>query len=289
MKAYVLSFRPKTLIAAIIPIVSAAVLAHSENDALRLSLVVAALICALSLQIATNLFNDLIDFKKGADDHQRIGPTRVTASGLMSQNQVLGIALFFSLVAIVAGIPLLVVGGWPFFILGLLSLFLAYGYTGGPFPLAYLGIGDVFVVGFFGLVAVCGSYFLFTGDVSVPSLVLGLQVGFLATVLLAINNLRDSHTDGNVGKKTLAVRFGDSFVKAEITLLIVSAFVLTIYWWLKYQKAWFALVILALPLAIKIVREVWTNTDKVRLNKMLGLSGLLMLVFSILQWIAILV
>lgn len=287
MKAYVLSFRPKTLIAAVVPIVSAAVLAYSEYDALRVSLFVAALLCALSLQIATNLFNDLIDFKKGADDHQRVGPIRVTASGLMSQKQVLAIALVFSAIAVAAGIPLLMVGGWPFALLGLMSLFLAYGYTGGPFPLAYLGIGDIFVVGFFGLVAVCGSYFLFTGDVSVSSIVMGIQVGFLATVLLAINNLRDSRTDGRVGKKTLAVRFGDTFVKAEITFLIVAAFVLTAYWWITYKKIWFVLVVLALPLAFKIIRDVWMITDKAKLNKMLGLSGLLMLVFSVLQWIAI--
>lgn len=288
MKAYVLSLRPKTLIAAVVPIVSAAVLAHSEQDNIQYSLFAAALVCALSLQIATNLFNDLIDFKKGADDEKRIGPKRVTQSGLMSHKQVLVLALVFSGLAVASGIPLLFVGGWPFFILGLISLFLAYGYTGGPFPLAYLGIGDVFVIGFFGVVAVVGSYFLFSGEVSLPSLILGLQLGFLATVLLAINNLRDSNTDMLVGKKTLAVRFGDTFVKSEITLLISFAFILTFYWYNKYQKMWFGLVVLALPLALKIIHSVWSITDKVHLNKMLGMSGLLMLLFSALMWMAIL-
>lgn len=288
MKAYVLSLRPKTLIAAVVPIVSAAVLALSEQDQIPYSLFVAALVCALSLQIATNLFNDLIDFKKGADDEKRIGPKRVTQSGLMSQKQVLGLALFFSGLSVASGIPLLLVGGWPFLILGVLCLFLTYGYTGGPFPLAYLGIGDVFVIGFFGVVAVVGSYFLFSGNVSWTALILGMQLGFLATVLLAINNLRDSATDVLAGKKTLAVRFGDSFVKSEITFLIVMTFVLTAYWYGKYQKPWFALVLLAAPLAMKIIRSVWTITDKVQLNKMLGLSGLLMLLFSALMWAAIL-
>jgi 1,4-dihydroxy-2-naphthoate polyprenyltransferase len=289
MKAYVLSLRPKTLIAAVVPIVSAAVLAHSEQDNVQYSLFAAALVCALSLQITTNLFNDLIDFKKGADDERRIGPKRVTQSGLMSQKQVLGLALVFSGLALLSGIPLLFVGGWPFLVLGLLSLFLAYGYTGGPFPLAYLGIGDIFVVGFFGLVAVVGSYFLFSGEVSMPSVILGLQLGFLATVLLAINNLRDSNTDILVGKKTLAVRFGDTFVKSEITILIACTFILTLYWYNKYQKMWFGLVLLAVPLALKIIHNVWNIRDKVQLNKMLGLSGLLMLWFSVLMWTAILI
>lgn len=288
VNAYLLSFRPKTLIAAVVPIVSAAFLALAEQDRLHLSLVVAALICALSLQIATNLFNDLIDFKKGADDEHRIGPQRVTQSGLMSQKQVLAAAVFFTAVAVAAGIPLLMVGGWPFAVLGAFSLFLAYGYTGGPFPLAYLGIGDIFVIAFFGLVAVSGSYFLFTGEVTLSSLILGLQIGFLATVLLAINNLRDSATDIKVGKKTLAVRFGDTFAKAEITFLIGAAFILTLYWWIKYQKAWFALVFLASPLAFKIVREIWTHTDKTTLNRLLGMSGLLLLLFSVLHCVALL-
>lgn len=289
MNAYLLSFRPKTLIAAVVPIVSAAFLALAEQDQLRGTLLAAALLCALSLQIATNLFNDLIDFKKGADTETRIGPQRVTQSGLMSQKQVLVAALFFTGIAVLAGVPLLVVGGWPIAALGAMSVFLAYGYTGGPFPLAYLGIGDIFVIAFFGLVAVSGSYFLFTGDVTVSSLVLGLQIGFLATVLLAVNNLRDSSTDALVGKKTLAVRFGDRFAKIEITFLIMSAFMLTAYWLIKYQKAWFAIVFLAAPLGFKIIKEVWTHTDKATLNRLLGLSGLLMLVFSALQCVALLI
>lgn len=288
MSPYFLSVRPKTLIAAVVPILLAAALALSERDAVPLTLVFAALICALSLQIATNLFNDLIDFKKGADDHHRIGPRRATQSGMLTEKQVLISALIFTLIAVVSGVPLLMVGGWPFAALGIVSLFLAYGYTGGPFPLAYLGIGDIFVIGFFGFVAVSGSYYLFTGDVSVSSLVLGLQLGCLATVLLAINNLRDSRTDGKVGKKTLAVRFGDRFVKAEILFLLAVTFLMTFYWWSKYQKPLFALVFLALPLVFKIAIEVWNNSDKVRLNKMLGLSGLLMLVFSLLHGTALL-
>ncbi len=288
MNAYLLSFRPKTLIAAVVPIVAAAFLALAEQDHLKYSLVFAALVCALAIQIATNLFNDLIDFKKGADDEMRIGPKRVTQSGLLSPRQVFATALFFVLVAVAAGVPLLMVGGWPFAVIGALSLFLAYGYTGGPVPLAYLGIGDIFVIAFFGLVAVSGSYYLFTGDVTVSSLVLGVQIGFLATVLLAINNLRDSVTDIKVGKKTLAVRFGDTFAKAEISVLIASTFALTLYWWIKYQKAWFTLVFLAAPLGFIIVREVWTHTDKATLNRLLGLSALLMMLFSVLHCLALL-
>lgn len=288
-QAYLLSIRPKTLVAAIVPVVSAATLALAVKDSLCALLFFATLVCALSLQIATNLFNDLIDFKKGADDHQRIGPQRVTQSGLMTENQVLGWALGFTLTAFVAGVPLVLQGGWPFVLLGLSSLFLAYGYTGGPFPLAYLGIGDVFVVLFFGFAAVTGSYFLFTSEVTWPSLVLGLQLGFLATVLLAINNLRDSQTDKKVGKNTLAVRFGDFFVKCEISFLLVATYILTFFWAHVFQKNIFYVVFLALPLVLFILKTIFTYQDKTVLNKLLGLSGAHMLLFSILMWIAFLV
>lgn len=288
MKAYVLSVRPKTLVAAVVPIVSAAVLALFEQKNIPIYIFFCALLCALALQIATNLFNDLVDFKKGADDHNRIGPKRVTQSGLMSEKQVLFVAIIFLFITVLSGIPLLIVGGWPFLVLGLISLFLAYGYTGGPFPLAYLGLGDVFVILFFGLVAVCGSYYLFTGAVSEASVIFGAQVGCLATVLIAINNLRDSITDANVEKKTLAVRFGDNFVKAEIIGLIFTSFILVYYWWSQYQKYYFLLVFLSLPLACYISYNIWENRDKADLNRMLGLSGALLFVFCALQWVALL-
>lgn len=288
MKAYVLSIRPKTLVAAVVPIVSAAILALATHHSLSYTLFFSALFCALFLQVATNLFNDVIDFKKGADDHKRIGPKRVTQSGLMTQKQVLIWAITVSLAAIACGVPLVLHGGWPFVVLGLCSLFLAYGYTGGPFPLAYLGIGDIFVVLFFGLVAVCGSYFLFAGEVSLPSVVLGVQVGFLATVLLAINNLRDSGTDKLVGKKTLAVRFGDRFVQWEIATLIFITFAATFFWAQHFQKKSFYIVFLALPLATIILKAIFDLKDKARLNRQLGLSGALMLLFSGLMWMALL-
>jgi 1,4-dihydroxy-2-naphthoate polyprenyltransferase len=286
---YILSLRPKTLVAAVVPVVSAAVLVYAEKDFVPWSLFTAVLVCALSIQIATNLFNDLIDFKKGADTADRLGPMRVTQSGLLQEKQVFWAAVSFAALAVVAGVPLVIQGGWLFVFLGLASLFLAYGYTGGPFPLAYLGIGDLFVILFFGLIAVTGSYFLFTGEVSVGSLIMGLQLGFLSTVLLAINNLRDSATDGLVGKKTLAVRFGDRFVQIEILLLLSAAFLLTFYWWVIYKKPHFFLVFLSLPLALIVIRGVFRKEGKRHLNTMLGLSGLLMLVFSFLFWLAFLI
>ncbi|MCB9072804.1 MAG: 1,4-dihydroxy-2-naphthoate octaprenyltransferase [Bdellovibrionaceae bacterium] len=288
MNPYLLSLRPKTLVAAAVPVLSAAVLVFAEQDSVPWFLVVSVFLCALCIQVATNLFNDLIDFKKGADTHQRIGPVRVTQSGLMSERQVLFVALFFSLLAVGFGVPLVLKGGWVFLLLGIAALFLAYGYTGGPFPLAYLGIGDVFVILFFGLVAVMGSYYLFTGNVSQASLVMGVQLGCLSTVLLAINNLRDSVTDKVVGKKTLAVRFGDRFVQVEIFFLIFLAYALTFYWWVTYQKSVFAVVFLSLPLAVFILRGVFFAKEKQALNKMLGFSGLFLLIFASLNWIAFL-
>jgi len=274
------AFRLKTLTAAVVPIAAATALARMDYHTVYWPAVALMLAAALSIQIATNLFNDAIDFKKGADK-VRTGPVRVTQAGIFSARAVHLMALAFCFIALACGVPLVLRAGWPLVAIGLSSLFLAYGYTGGPYPLAYKGLGDLFVVLFFGVIAVAGSYFVLTLEWSQHAVVLGLQVGFLSTVLIAINNLRDSQQDALVGKRTLAVRLGDKFAVWEIILLIMAAYTLMTYWFAEYRKPWFYLFFLTAPLALKIIHRVIQITKKERLGPALGMSALLHILFGV--------
>ena len=194
LASLLLASRPKTLPAAIVPVVAATALVHAEGFEAHMGLSLCAMFGAIFIQIATNFLNDAIDFSKGADTETRLGPQRVTQSGLMTGKQVMVAGALCLFVAAGFGVPLVLTAGWPILLIGLVSLYFAYGYTGGPFPLAYRGLGDLFVILFFGLVAVGGVYFIQTEVLRWSALVLGIQVGCLSTVLIAINNIRDQYT-----------------------------------------------------------------------------------------------
>lgn len=272
-KFWLLALRPKTLTAAFVPIVVATALVHALGWPVKWWVSAAALAAAFLIQIATNLINDAIDFEKGADSETRVGPTRVTQSGLLSRRHVmLGAGGCLGL-AFLLGVPLVLEGGWPIALIGLVSLALAYGYTGGPWPLAYLGLGDVFVILFFGVIAVGGTFYLHTGQYHQLALVAGLQVGFLATVLIAINNLRDSPEDAKVHKRTLAVRFGERFAKIEISLLAFFPFVLGGLYG-PYGWKWAAYApLLAVPLATRLLRGLWPAPPSAAMNRFLAMAA----------------
>ena len=210
MNPWILAARPRTLGAAVVPVLAGAALASGASgfDAGISALVLA---CAILIQIATNFFNDAIDHAKGADTSERLGPTRVTAAGLLSPRHVMAGGILCLVVAAVVAIPLVARGGLVILSIGLASLLCAWLYTGGPFPLAYLGLGEIFVVLFFGLIAVAGTYYLNALGFSSATLLAGLQIGLHASVLLAVNNLRDIDGDRAAGKRTLAARFGLGF------------------------------------------------------------------------------
>jgi 1,4-dihydroxy-2-naphthoate octaprenyltransferase len=286
MQSWILATRPKTLTASLVPILVASALAKSMGQVHGWWISACALCCAFFIQIATNLFNDAIDFKKGADTEKRIGPQRVTQSGLLSPRQVMAAAYFCLGVAALSGIPLVLTGGWPIVGLGLVCLFLAYGYTGGPFPLAYRGLGDLFVLLFFGLAAVGGVYFLQTGRIDADSWVASIQIGLLATVLIAINNLRDREGDRLVGKRTLAVRLGVKLARWEIVLLCFLPFLLNLYW-LRWNWLWVTLLpLLSLPLAWKICGAILSKpvdaAPGTEYNRYLAQAAGLHLVFGVL-------
>jgi 1,4-dihydroxy-2-naphthoate octaprenyltransferase len=281
-KSWILAARPKTLTAAIAPIVVASALARMETGAFVWWVSVLALVASLFIQIGTNLVNDAVDFEKGADTESRIGPQRVTQAGIFKSRQVFGMGTASFLLAILCGVPLVLLGGYPIVVIGLISVLMGYAYTSGPYPLAYKGLGDLFVIIFFGLIAVGGVYFLHTGQWNLDALVAGLQVGLHCTVLIAINNLRDMEGDRKVHKMTLPARFGKKFARTEIAVLAFMPFLLGLYWGQAGHWGAFGLPLLAMPLAIKIVKLVFKTEPSPAYNKFLGMSAGLHLLFGVL-------
>ncbi|HEV2642031.1 MAG TPA: 1,4-dihydroxy-2-naphthoate polyprenyltransferase, partial [Candidatus Elarobacter sp.] len=208
-RAWLLASRPATLPAAAVPVLVGAAAAECEGAAFRPLVFVVTLLSALFIQIGTNFANDYSDFHRGADHEGRLGPLRVTQSGLLSQDAVRrGIVIAFGIAALFGGY-LAWVGGWPIILIGVLSIICGIAYTGGPWPFGYHGLGDVFVFVFFGLIAVTGTAYLQAGAWSTFALVVSIPIGLLVTNILVINNLRDLPTDRAAGKHTLAVRLGE--------------------------------------------------------------------------------
>jgi 1,4-dihydroxy-2-naphthoate octaprenyltransferase len=281
LSSWILALRPKTLTAALVPIVVATALVRASGHKIQWWISITALVASFLIQIATNFINDAIDFDKGADTATRTGPIRATQNGLLTRKQVMTGGFICLALALACGVPLVLEGGWPIVVIGVVALFLAYGYTGGPFPLAYLGLGDLFVILFFGLIAVGGTFFLHTHTLGNATLVAGLQVGFLATILIAINNLRDAPQDKLVGKKTLAVRFGTRFAKIEITLMAYLPFLLGMaYAQSGWKWAGYAPLIVV-PLAGRLDRGIWKSEPGPAMNRYLAMAGGLQLAFGL--------
>jgi 1,4-dihydroxy-2-naphthoate octaprenyltransferase len=281
VKHWLLAARPKTLSAAIVPVLIGSALAAHEPTAITWWVFVCALIGAVLIQIATNFINDALDFKKGADTGERLGPIRVTQAGLLTAETVMRAAWVCLVLAAICGIPLIYRGGWPMLIVGLVSIFMAYGYTGGPFPLAYHGLGELFVILFFGFIAVGGTFYVHSLQLTQAALLAGYAAGALATVLIVINNLRDVEGDRRSNKRTTVVRFGEAFARTEIVIFALSPFIaIAVVAWI--QNRWSYLVTLAaLPLAIMVIVRVM-RSHGVELNRCLALAGALQWAFGIL-------
>jgi 1,4-dihydroxy-2-naphthoate octaprenyltransferase len=281
MKQWLLAVRPKTLSAAAVPVMIGTALAAHEPTGVVWPAFACALGGALLIQIATNLINDAIDFKKGADTHERLGPIRVTQAGLISAEAVMRGAWACLFVAALLGIPLILRGGWPMLVIGLASIVAAWAYTGGPYPLAYHGMGEVFVLIFFGFVAVGGTFYVQSLQLTAAALLGGLAAGSLATVLLVVNNLRDAPNDAGSRKRTLVVRFGERFAIAEIAIFSFLPFA-AVCWiaWLQDLR-WLPLTLVALPLAIAVVARSVRARGR-ELNRVLAMAGALQWAFGIL-------
>lgn len=280
LKACLLAARPKTLPAAVVPVWVGCVLAWHLTGCFDPWLAGCTLGGAIAIQIATNFFNDAIDSTKGADTARRLGPTRVTASGLLSPRAVSGWALGFLGLAVMFGSVLYRARGWPIVAIGVPSLFLAYGYTGGPFPLAYRGLGEVFVILFFGFIAVTGTVFIQTATWPPAALLLGLQIGLLSAVLISINNLRDRAEDATTGKRTLAVRFGHAAAVAVIAMELLLAAGAGGAWIALGQRALAAAGLPVILLGWRIFHGVRTQPPGPAYNRLLALGGVLLLLFA---------
>lgn len=279
MKAFVLAARPKTLPAAIVPVWIGCVLAYYLTGDWDPRLALYTFASALWIQIATNFFNDAIDAQKGADTDERLGPVRVTASGQLSTKTVYAVAVFCLILAAMFGWALFLVRGWPMLAIGIPSLYLAYGYTGGPLPLAYKGLGELFVILFFGLVAVTGTVFVQTGEWYAEALVTGLAVGCLSAVLISVNNLRDVDEDRGNGKNTLAVRWGRPAVLNLVTVMTTVAYICAVcLFGARLESLYFLPPLL---IGLDLVKNLCTYPPGPVYNKFLALSALQLVLYAV--------
>lgn len=221
-QAWILAVRPRTLSAGAAPVVAASGLAAADGVFAQLP-ALAALAGALLIQIGTNLANDYYDFFKGGDTGERLGPVRVTQAGILAPPEVFRGMVVSLALATLTGVYLATVAGWPVIVIGLVSMLMAVCYTGGPYPLSYNGLGDVFVFVFFGLVATATTYYVQAQVWSAGAIVAGAGLGAFSTAMLVVNNLRDRETDGAAGKRTLAVRFGDRFTVVQYFACLTGA------------------------------------------------------------------
>jgi 1,4-dihydroxy-2-naphthoate polyprenyltransferase len=281
---WLMAARPRTLPAAVAPVLVGTALAATEGTFKWLTFV-AAMLGALFIQVGTNLSNDYSDARRGADAEDRLGPVRVTAGGLVPPRQVL-IATYVAFgVAVLAGVYLIAVAGWELLAIGVASILAGVLYTGGPRPYGYEGLGEVFVFLFFGVVAVAGSYFAQVERLEWEAFALAVPVGLLASAILVVNNVRDLETDRRAGKRTLAVRLGRSRTRGLYAAMVYVAFLGVPVPWLASADSigpWVMLSWLALPLAVPVVRIVRNRTDGPSLNGALARTGQLQLAFCVL-------
>lgn len=275
--------RLKTLWAGVCPVVLGTAMAFADDD-LHVPSALAALLGALLIQIGTNFANDYYDGIKGTDDEDRRGPPRAVASGLISAATMKRAMIFVMVLVWVPGAYILYRGGVPFLIIGVVSILSGIAYTGGPYPLAYNGLGDVFALVFFGPVAVAGTYYLQSYSVPLEVVVAGLAPGLFSVAILTVNNLRDIEGDAKSGKKTLPVRFGAGFAKAEYIGSMLLATVLIPLGLCVYTQGHFLSLAGALTflIAIPAYRTVCTKTDGPSLNATLAATGKYLLIFTLL-------
>jgi 1,4-dihydroxy-2-naphthoate polyprenyltransferase len=283
IRLWLVAARPRTLPAAVAPVLVGTSLAIGEGTFRPLAFA-CALLGSVFIQIGTNLSNDYSDARRGADTEDRLGPVRVTAGGLMPPRQVLiGTYVAFGL-AVLAGVYLIAIAGWQLLLVGAASILAGVLYTGGPRPYGYEGLGEVFVFLFFGVVAVVGSYFVQTEELRWEAFALAVPVGLLAAGILLVNNIRDADTDRRAGKKTLAVRLGRDRARALFVASVAGAFLAVplVAIFGRDISPLVLLALLALPLAIPLIRTVRTRTDGPSLNAALARTGMLLGVFSLL-------
>ncbi|MCX6383762.1 MAG: 1,4-dihydroxy-2-naphthoate polyprenyltransferase [Actinobacteria bacterium] len=282
IKIWLVSTRPRTLPAASAPIIMGLALAFYD---VRISVLIAVftLISALLIQIGTNLANDYFDFIKGTDTDKRVGPVRLIQAGMIKKNEMLAAFIITFAIAIFFGVFLVMRGGYPVLIIGFFAVLFGILYTAGPAPLGYIGLGDIFVFIFFGLISVVGTYYLQALRVNYVVFIASIAPGLLSAAILTANNIRDIKTDSQSGKKTLIVRFGYNFGIFEYLFCVIAAHLIPIVLVLITRSHYFSLIsVLAIILAIKPVKLILLKSDPKSLIPVLGRTSQMLLIFSVL-------
>ncbi|MBI3124915.1 MAG: 1,4-dihydroxy-2-naphthoate polyprenyltransferase [Ignavibacteriales bacterium] len=279
--AWVLATRPRTLPAALVPVLVGSSIAINDGMFKPLAAIV-ALLCAILIQIGTNFVNDLYDFLHGTDKKDRIGPKRVVTSGLISIPEMkLGIIFVFGL-SFVLGMYLVHLAGWEILLLGVISILAGIAYTAGPFPLAYNGLGDIASFLFFGLIGTVGTYYVQANEISPFAFWSSIPVGALITNILVVNNYRDREEDQSNGKNTLAVLLGEKFARLQyVFFMIVSYAILFVVYFTYKNSAWVFLPLISLPLSVKLIKMIFTLRGR-ELNKTLELTAKLSALYGLL-------
>jgi 1,4-dihydroxy-2-naphthoate octaprenyltransferase len=281
LRIWLMAARPRTLPAAIAPVLVGTALAASEGTFRGLAFA-AALIGSVFIQIGTNLSNDYSDARRGADTEERLGPVRVTAGGLVPPRKVLVATWLAFGIAVAAGIYLVAIAGWELLLVGAAAIAAGVLYTGGPRPYGYEGLGELFVFAFFGIVAVVGSYYVQVEKLRGLAFALAVPVGMLAAAILMVNNIRDIDTDRRAGKRTLAVRVGRRRARRLFAASVYLPFLWVTVVAIAAGMPWLLLVWLCAPLAPPLVRTVASRTDGPALNRALAASGQLLAAFALL-------
>ena len=281
LNIWITASRPKTLWAAIAPVMIGTSMAAGDGM-IHLPSALAALTAAVLIQLGANFANDYYDFQKGADNEQRIGPLRVTQAGMVTPDAMKRAFILVFLLAFIMGIYLIWRGGVPIFVIGVVSILFGILYTGGPFPLGYLGLGDIAVLLFFGPVAVGGTYYVQALSINGLVIIAGFAPGLISGAILTVNNLRDINTDRQSGKKTMAVRFGELFTRIQYVLsLVFACLVPLILILLTGNHIYSAASAVILFLAIPAVKTVFQKNAGSALNKVLADTGKLLIIFSL--------
>lgn len=285
---WILASRPKTLPAAFVPVFIGTSIVSFDTKVNFLAALV-ALACALLIQVGTNFVNDLYDYLSGADTETRKGPTRALASGLISINEMkFAIFLVFTLTFLL-GLYLVYISTWITLLIGLLSIFAGIAYTAGPYPLAYNGLGDVFVFLFFGVVGTVGTYYVQVVDISPLVFWASIPVGALITNILVVNNYRDIDEDREVGKNTLAVKMGRKFTRYQYLSFMVLSYAILFVVYTTYNESLFVfLPLLTLPIAIRLIKMIFSYKGE-DLNKTLELTAKLSAFYGLLFAVGILI
>ncbi len=287
IESWILASRPKTLPAAIAPVLVGTAVAIKDNKFSLIAFLI-ALICSVLIQVGTNFVNDLYDFLAGSDRDDRLGPRRALASGLISVTE-MKFAIFLTFfITFSLGMYLVYLGGFIVFLIGILSIFAGIAYTAGPYPLAYNGLGDIFVFLFFGFVGTVGTYFVQAFQVNAFVFLASVPVGALITNILVVNNYRDIDADKLSGKHTLAVKFGRKFTRYQYLLFMILSYAILPIVYFSFNLSLFIFIpILSLPIAIKLIKMIFTFSGT-ELNNTLALTAKLSAIYGLLFAIGIL-